>query len=224
MADQWYSQTGDDRAGPMPLSALRERYANGELKSNDPVWTEGWTEWWPASEVPELAGAAPGIPAGDPVPAVGAVGPAVRPSAGQLNYRGAPAGAVTATEATIDALNRTRPWVMLWAVVLFLLTAFAALGVVVMLVMGAVDDDVGFAIGFGLVYVLMGLVYFFAGLYLTRYFAAIGATNRLRRPEDLERAAVAQMRFWRLTGIALLTMLVLYFVILAAVLLFGILA
>lgn len=216
MADTWYVQAGPERLGPMSLASLREMYASGKLGPADYVFTEGWSEWRAAADVAELGGSGP---------AVGAAG------VGQLQYRGAPTGSVLASEGAIQALVRTRPWLMLWAVILFLGAALCALGAVAMVIVGALsgsssdsDMELGFMLGLGLVYLLMGAIYLIAGLYLTRFFMAIGATNRLRRPEDLERAMTIQLKFWRITGIALLTVIVVYLLILAGAVVFGIMA
>lgn len=225
MAD-WYAHMNMTQVGPMPLASLQELLASGKLRPADPVWTEGWPQWRSAGEVAELTGSGLSPAAGSPLAAeesgspAAQVGLAAPPVAGGLEYRSAPSGTVSVTERALAALGRTRPWVMLWAVLLFIGAALSALGAAAMLLIGAMDgefaDEPIFMIVLALLYLVMGVTYFFAGFYLTRYFVAIGTTTRLRRPEDLEAAIVAQMKFWRVTGIVLVALIVIYVIVIAA--------
>lgn len=234
MPDNWYVQSGGQQLGPMPLDSLREMQVAGKVQPSDYVWAEGWPQWRLAGEVAELGAAGVGganqssASASAPASPLLYQAPQARsPYASGLEYRGVVNQPVIATEGAIRALMRTRPWVMLWAVLLFIGAAFSALGVLGMLIMGAVDRDgefLPFAAMFGVVYLLIAVFYLFAGLYLSRYFGAIGRTNRLRRPEDLESALTYQFRFWRLTGIGLATVIVVYLVILAGAVAFGLLS
>jgi membrane protease subunit (stomatin/prohibitin family) len=50
--DAWYYAVGDERRGPVTMSALR---VQGGITSDTLVWRRGMAEWAPASAVPELA-------------------------------------------------------------------------------------------------------------------------------------------------------------------------
>jgi len=49
VADEWYYAENGQQRGPVPVTALREMAANGILKPTDLVWTEGMSQWAPAS-------------------------------------------------------------------------------------------------------------------------------------------------------------------------------
>lgn len=137
-----------------------------------------------------------------------------------VGYREAPRSGVHATDATVKALARAQPWVIMAAVAFFVAGAIGVLGgamllVIYMLFYGRPDwndvTPVNLVLGFaGLIY---GLPLLVAGVLLTGFVRAAGRTNKLRRPEDLERAHVALLWFWRLAAIYLLVVLVSPFVI-----------
>jgi GYF domain 2 len=49
VADEWYYADNAQQKGPVPVTVLREMAANGILKPTDLVWTEGMSQWAPAS-------------------------------------------------------------------------------------------------------------------------------------------------------------------------------
>jgi hypothetical protein len=51
----WHFNRGGQTAGPVPLSALRQMVASGELASGDSVWNQGWADWRLVSSVRELS-------------------------------------------------------------------------------------------------------------------------------------------------------------------------
>ena len=211
----------------MPLEKLRGAFAGGTLSPTDYVWREGWPEWRPASDVAELAGTteaaepwadaveaesatsrsfasaswSASISSTPPLPATAAPVPTRA-----LEYGSARGGSgdVVATTAALDALRATRPWVTLFAVLLFIGVGFGALFVLVLLIAAVAGGGAragGVAILFAL-FACGGLcLYFFPALYLIRYSAAIGRLGESRRPEDLEAALVSQKSFWKFLGI-----------------------
>jgi hypothetical protein len=52
---QWYFSKGGTQMGPVSLDELRAKIASGEVTGADMVWREGFPDWKPASEIPELA-------------------------------------------------------------------------------------------------------------------------------------------------------------------------
>ena len=54
-APSWYYVTHlREQEGPMTLTELGEAYRGGGVTSTDLVWCEGWPEWRPVEEVPNL--------------------------------------------------------------------------------------------------------------------------------------------------------------------------
>jgi len=51
---QWYCYVGGRQYGPVPDDVLREWAAAGRVGPRDAVWTEGMSDWAPASTVPGL--------------------------------------------------------------------------------------------------------------------------------------------------------------------------
>src|SRR5262245_22182587 len=52
---EWHIAVGDGTQGPYTLDELREYYAQGSVLLDTLVYREGFAEWTPAGEVPELA-------------------------------------------------------------------------------------------------------------------------------------------------------------------------
>ena len=51
---EWYFAKDGQQIGPVPVEALRTRYAEGEMKKSDLVWREGMSDWRPLADVDEL--------------------------------------------------------------------------------------------------------------------------------------------------------------------------
>src|SRR5450432_1276766 len=64
--DAWFYAKGDQQSGPIPFEQLRGLARAGQLRPEDPVWTEGMTDWSAAASVPSLfntpASAPPVVP------------------------------------------------------------------------------------------------------------------------------------------------------------------
>ena len=81
--------------------------------------------------------------------------------------------------------------------------------------MGGLDTGVpgmpgtGFMVGMGVLYLLMGVIYFMASLYLLRYASAIKRAVTGLNASDLESALEAQASFWKLIGILSIVSIVL---------------
>ena len=92
MSDQWYySSSGTDHQGPVPLEQLQELVRMGKLAASHVVWREGMPQWVAAGTLDELfpSEARPVM-----VEAVGTIG--YQSAAPQINYYN-PAGAVVCT-------------------------------------------------------------------------------------------------------------------------------
>jgi len=70
---QYHAVLDGQKQGPASEEELREWIAQGQLKSNDFVWSEGMSNWAPAGSIPELAslfasnpGVPPTVPSGAP--------------------------------------------------------------------------------------------------------------------------------------------------------------
>ena len=82
MAD-WYYAPGGQQLGPVPFADLQGLAARGQLAFNDLVWTEGMSQWQPASQV---AGLMPVGPMHPPVPGSLYAPPYASPMAYQTPY------------------------------------------------------------------------------------------------------------------------------------------
>jgi hypothetical protein len=134
-------------------------------------------------------------------------------------------GAGVMTDTIINALKKTRPWVLFLAILGFLgaaLTLLVGIGAA----LGGMFEGVGAAeqtpfnggmmIGLGVVYGAMALIYFFSSLYLLRYAGAIKRLSSSLSVADLEAALTQQASFWKLIGILALISIVLMVVMLLA--------
>lgn len=110
------------------------------------------------------------------------------------------------TDNIIASLRKTRPWVLLLAVIGFISTAFiviAAIGAVVGGGMLSADLGPGGFLIFGMaaLYLVLGIVYFMASWYLLKYAGAIKRAVSSMSQNDLEDALSRQASFWKLLGV-----------------------
>src|SRR5450432_2531769 len=52
--DAWFYAKGDQQSGPIPFEQLRSLARAGQLRPEDPIWTEGMTDWSAAATIPSL--------------------------------------------------------------------------------------------------------------------------------------------------------------------------
>lgn len=117
---------------------------------------------------------------------------------GNYTSYGHTGGAVS--DRTVAALRKTRPWVLLIAVVSFVFTAFTLLlGLIAMAEEGAE----------GLVFVVSAAIYVVPGLALTRYARAINKLLHGGGVAELDQSMDAQASFWQIAGIYTLIAVVL---------------
>lgn len=120
-------------------------------------------------------------------------------------------GSGAMSERIVASLRKTRPWVLFIAILGFIFTALVVVASIPMFLggsmMGGLDTGVpgmpgtGFMVGMGVLYLLMGVIYFMASLYLLRYASAIKRAVTGLNASDLETALEAQASFWKLIGI-----------------------
>ncbi|HPE59136.1 MAG TPA: hypothetical protein PLB10_02265 [Thiolinea sp.] len=121
-------------------------------------------------------------------------------------------GSGVMTDSIIASLRRTRPWVLLLAILGFIGTAFIVLAAVSMLMGSTMFTGLegmdgagmmggGVMIGVGVLYLVLAIIYFVASLYLLRYAGAIKRAVTGLSVTDLELALQHQAGFWRLMGI-----------------------
>ena len=133
-------------------------------------------------------------------------------SAPTTNPDSTPSGSGAITSNMLDALRRTKGWVRLVGILLFIgatFTVFAALAMTLGAGMGGSARGAPFAMlaGMALFYLLIAVIYVFLGLHLVKY---AGAINRLLgdgQAESMEEALQHQQKFWRLAGIMALVVI-----------------
>ncbi len=125
------------------------------------------------------------------------------------------------TDSIIGSLRKTRPWTLLIAILGFVFSAFMVIAGVPMLLgggmMGSGMEGMeglevfggGMMIGLGVLYLVMGVIYFMASLYLLRYSGSIKRVVAGMQVSDLETALSQQASFWKLMGIMTLLTVVL---------------
>jgi Family of unknown function (DUF5362) len=130
------------------------------------------------------------------------------------------------SDAAVELLRQTRPWVVL-------LSVFAFIGCAVMILIGL--SAAGFALLvpggkaapaalMGLIYLPLAFVYIYPGIKLWKFGAAIARLMGTRAGADLEDALGQQKSFWKFSGIATVVLLVLYAVGIAVFVAVGALA
>ena len=124
------------------------------------------------------------------------------------------------TDSIVSSLRKTRPWVLLLAILGFIGSAFMVIAAVPMLLgagmMGSGMEGMdglgifggGMMIGMGVFYLILGVIYFMASLYLLRYAGSIKRAVAGMQVTDLEVALSQQASFWKLMGILTLITIV----------------
>ena len=129
-----------------------------------------------------------------------------------LPYRDGPTGEVVASDATLAALKKARPWALLLAIGLFVYAlAGGGLGVTWLVVLIIRRGQAGFPVGQFIVIstgnLLFAPIALVGGILAMRYIAAAGRAYNGRSSEALERALVAQTHVWRWAGVAVIAVL-----------------
>jgi hypothetical protein len=125
-------------------------------------------------------------------------------------------------ESVIDALKKTRPWVLFLGILGFIACGLLAVVGVIMTAMAFVVETKGVPPWLGLVYLPLAGLYVAPSVYMTRYASAIGTFLRSPSGEGLGNALKQQKSFWRFVGILTLVLMVIYAIVLIGALAVGV--
>lgn len=132
---------------------------------------------------------------------------------------------VAGNEQTLLLLRQTRPWVIAMGILGIIFGVLVALGGIGMAFVGAAAEggpmEMGMFAGMAVMYVLLGVLYFFPGLYLISYGRRIGAYMAQPSHENLNAALKSQKSFWKFVGMMVLVIFVLYVAAIVVVMLVG---
>jgi hypothetical protein len=142
------------------------------------------------------------------------------------------------TKGVVDQLARTKPWVRLISVVLFIGVGFMLLAGLVMVVGGAAMFSnipasgnspggspalpAAMFTGMAIAYIIFGILYLYPGVKLWKYANRIGDLVRSGQSADLESALNEQRAFWKFFGVIIVLMLALYGVIIVVAVVGGV--
>jgi hypothetical protein len=130
----------------------------------------------------------------------------------------------TTTEAVpseaITQLQRTKPWVRFFGVMMWIATGLMLLGGIAVgigAIAGLASAQTGMAekgmlIGMAAAYVVFGFLYLYPSMKIWAYGTAIGKLAESRSAEDLVKALDQQRAFWKFIGVMMIIMFVIYFV------------
>ncbi len=228
-----YIARNETRLGPYSSEQINSMLASGEAQSTDPAWWEGCGDWLTIAQAPGII-----LPSAfqRPAPSPAAVA-TPSPASPQVVY--APSIAMAARDshmlqsaevsvASMRALQETRPWVLLLAIVGIIMTGLMALGGVGMLVIGSVGSKAagtqlpaGMMLGLALLYLVLALVYLYPVIKLFKYSGAISRLTRSGAVRDMDEALVQQKSFWKFMGIITLLMIVTYGIIMVVMIMTG---
>ena len=129
------------------------------------------------------------------------------------NLDALPGGGGGITNAMLEALRKTKGWVMLVGIMLFVAAAFTVLVAVVMvfagdMLGGAKGVPKAMTAGISAFYLVFAIVYGMLGLYLVKYSSAISRLMGDGSSESMEIALQSQQKFWRLAGFLMLLFLI----------------
>ncbi len=124
------------------------------------------------------------------------------------------------TSAMLEALRKTKGWVLLVGITLFLAAAFTVFAALAMMFAGnmlSANNTMpkGVGVAMGVFYLVFAVVYGALGFYLVKYSGAISRLIGDGSSESMEIALQYQQKFWRLAGF--LMMLFLIFAVLGIV-------
>lgn len=102
----------------------------------------------------------------------------------------------------LEALRQTRPWLIVIAIVCFVIAGFAILGGIAgAIAMQAFQGGSIFGVGAVVFYILFGAMCIVPGLHLLRYAGRIKSLLVAPTTAGLEEALIAQKSFWKFAGI-----------------------
>jgi hypothetical protein len=226
-ASPWHVHREDGQDyGPISKAELDLWVQQGRLDANSQVIQEGWENWkWAPEVYPQLAstGATSGA---DEAPISTGAADAGNPFASPLSSGTAmgpeDASSLSISPAMRQAMSQTRPWVLFFAILGFLIGGLMALLAILMPLFGIMSGE-GPITGLvmALFYALMAAMHLVPAWFLLKYFQRIGGFLRTSAVLDLERALLAQKSFWKFTGILAAIVIGLYVLLLLFVVIVG---
>jgi Family of unknown function (DUF5362) len=131
------------------------------------------------------------------------------------------------TQGVLLQLQKTKPWVRFFSVMMFIGAAFMLLAGVMMGVLGATGMmnqagggaalGAGFGAGLAAVYAVMAVLYIYPALKLWKYADRIRDLLKNRLVLDLEKALNEQRAFWKFVGVMVIVVMVIYAVVIVVV-------
>lgn len=204
----WHVQTADGaHYGPVTKADLDAWVADERLDAECQVLMDGWDQWKWAEEVyPQLAAApqAEGsfdatatAPGGVPIVADDH-NPYASPVSRESGHSPAGSGGVE-SQRIVRAMQQTRPWVLLFAVLAFIATGLVGLYMLLSMVTMLKAPLAGMMSL--LIFGIYGAIYGYMGMLLLKYSSACDKFSRSKKLGDLELALEAQRNFWKFAGI-----------------------
>jgi hypothetical protein len=128
------------------------------------------------------------------------------------------------TPGIVDALRKTRPWVLFMGIMILLGCGLMVLGGIAMMAIGGLFGEAApfSGLALGLVYLVMAALYLYPAIRLLRYASAIRTIDGPNQAGAIEDALVHQQAFWRFVGLVTVAILALYAVIIVGAIIFGI--
>lgn len=223
----WHVQTADGaHYGPVTKADLDAWVADERLDAECQVLMDGWDQWKWAEEVyPQLAPAQqPDGPFDVTATAPGGV-PIVadddNPYASPVSRDAetSHSGGGVDSQRIVRAMQQTRPWVLLFAILAFIATGLVGLNMIVGVITMLKAPLAG--IMSLLIFGIYGAIYGYMGMVLLKYASACDKFVRSKKLDDLESALEAQRNFWKFAGIlaligiglAILAILIMVFVV-----------
>ncbi len=125
------------------------------------------------------------------------------------------------TSTMLEALRKSKGWVMLIGILLFVGAVFSVLGALMMKFAGGMigaSNAVprGMMGGMGALYLVIAVIYGALGFYLVKYSRAISRLLADGTSKSMESALQHQQKFWRLAGVIALVFLVMFVLGIAA--------
>lgn len=135
----------------------------------------------------------------------------------------------------VDALVKTRPWVLLLGIVTLLGCALMVMAGLFMMLLGGISGlgglgglgdmgalSVAGGMALGAVYLVFAVIYLIPAIHLIRYSSAIKRMSSDPTGDSVEQALKHQLSFWRFVGIATVAIMGLYVVIILVALVMAI--
>lgn len=116
------------------------------------------------------------------------------------------------TKPMLLSLRQTKPWVMLLSIIGFIYTGLMLIVAIVSTFVFSKFDATSAlpsSLMFTVIYILMGIVYFFPSLFLFKFASSIGSLLDGGGAAEMEAALSNQKSFWKFVGILILISIVL---------------